>query len=104
MKISYIKFRCTHEEKMNIQRKACDSHRTISDFCRDKIFHDTVHQPPKLTLEEVEYFKTLHRFNSNFARIANLIKSRSPELADEVRSLLADFKHLFYKFFPLKHE
>lgn len=83
-------------------RNATAARCSMSDFCRAKIFHGTVHQAPKLTPEEVEYFKNLHRFNTNFARIANFIKHKDPALSNEMRAFLGEFRRLFEKFFPQK--
>lgn len=99
MKLSYLKFRCTNEEKSAIMRNATAARCSMSDFCRAKIFHGTVHQAPKLTPEEVEYFKNPHRFNSNFARIANFIKYKNPALNNEIHAFLEEFRLLFEKFF-----
>lgn len=103
MKLSYIKFRCTIEEKMTIFKRAQRAGRTMSDFCREQILSGTVQQVPKLTPDEEEYFKNLHIFHTNFARLSNYIKYQDPALSNEIREFLGEFRQITRKFFPIKN-
>lgn len=102
MKLSYIKFRCTLEEKMVILKRSQRAGRTMSDFCREQILSGKVHQAPKLTHQEEEYFKNLHVFHTNFARLSNFIKYQDPQLSNEIRKFLGEFRRVTDRFFPKK--
>ncbi len=102
MKLSYIKFRCTLEEKTTILRRSQRAGRTMSDFCREQILSGTIHEAPKFTAEEVEYFKNLHIYHTNFVRLSNYIKYQDPELSNEIRQFLDEFRRVTDRFFPKK--
>jgi hypothetical protein len=74
----------------------------MSDFCREQILAGTVHETPKYTPEELEYFKNLHIFHTNFARLSNYIKYQDPELSNEIREFLGEFRRVTDRFFPKK--
>lgn len=100
MKISYIKFRCTLEEKGAIQKQAVKMRRSLSQYCREQALAGKVFQAPKLTAAEEEYFKNLHIFHSNFVRLSNYIKYKNPELENEIHKFLNEFRRVTDKFFP----
>jgi hypothetical protein len=74
----------------------------MSDFCREQILAGTIHEAPKFTTEEVEYFKNLHIFHTNFARLSNYIKYQDPGLSNEIREFLGEFRRVTDRFFPKK--
>ena len=54
---------------------------------------------PKLTPEEQKFFRALTLHNASFARIANLIKNRDPQLHHAIEEHLAVSKGLVSYFF-----
>lgn len=102
MKLSYIKFRCSAEEKIAIQKRSQQARQTLSEYCRRQALTGEIKQAPRLTPEEENYFKHLHLTNANFARIANYMKYKDPRLSEEIREFLASFRRVTNKFFPKK--
>lgn len=102
MKLSYIKFRCTGEEKITILRKAQRSGHTLSEYCRRQAIEGQVQEVPKLSEQMILYFRYLIHCKNGLARISNFMKNKSPELAEEIRAFLEEFKKAFYMFFPKK--
>jgi primase-polymerase (primpol)-like protein len=102
MKISNIKFRCTGEEKAAIQKKAARAGTTLSDYCRRQAIDGEIREVPKLSSAQTQYLQAITTCYNNFTRISNYMKNKSPELTEEIRKFLGDFKRLFYLFFPQK--
>jgi len=101
-KLSYIKFRCTCEEKMAIFHRARKAGYSMSEFCRQQAISGKVHEVPKLSEQMILYFRYLIHCKTSLARISNYMKNKSPELSEEIRTFLAEFKRAFYMFFPEK--
>ncbi len=100
MKLSNIKFRCTGEEKTIIRKKAARAGTTLSDYCRRQALEGKILEVPKLSPAQTQYLQAITTCHNNFARISNYMKNKSPELTEEIRKFLTDFKRLFYIFFP----
>jgi hypothetical protein len=100
MKLSNIKFRCTGEEKAAIRKKAARAGTTLSDYCRRQAIDGEIREVPKLSEHMVLYFRYLIHCKNSLARISNYMKNKSPELAEEIRAFLDEFKKAFYMFFP----
>lgn len=60
----------------------------ISEYCRSQAITGKVNAIPKLTDEEMEYFRLLKIYCANFNRIANLIRNKDPHLVDEIKQLV----------------
>jgi hypothetical protein len=95
-----IKFRCTAFEKSIIKQKAFQTGKTVSEYCRIQSINGKIVSKPKLTDEEKAFFRSLQVHNTNFARIANFIKNKAPELVVEIMEHLKKMKQLYSKFFP----
>lgn len=95
-----IKFRCTAFEKSIIKQKAFQTGKTVSEYCRIQSINGKIISKPKLSEEEKAFFRSLQVHNTNFARIANFIKNKAPELIPEIRLHLENMKKLYHKFFP----
>ncbi len=102
MKLSNIKFRCTIEEKAAIRKKAARAGTTISDYCRRQAIDGEIREVPKLPEPMIVYFKYLIYCKNSLVRISNYMRNNSPELSEEIRVFLEDFKKVFYMFFPKK--
>lgn len=100
MKLSCIKFRCTDDEKAAILKKAVRAGTTLSEYCRRQALDGQIRELPKLSPAQVQYLQAITTCHNNFARISNYMRNKSPELSEEIRRFLADFKRLFYLFFP----
>ena len=99
-KIEEIKFRCSPFEKSIIKQKAHQTGRNISEYFRTQSVNGKIVSKPKFSEEEKEFFKTLKSHNTNFTRIANLIKNRDTNLLAEIYEHLNNMKKLYIKFFP----
>ena len=99
-KVEEIKFRCTPFEKSIIRQKARQTGRSVSEYCRTQSVKGKIISKPKFTEEEKEFFRTLKKHNTYFARITNLIKQKDPTLTIAVYAHLKNMKQLYTKFFP----
>ena len=72
MKQHIIKFRVTKLEQAIIKKKAKDSGIAVSELLRRLALGYKL--TSKLSPEEIEVYKTLANFSSNFTRISNLFK------------------------------
>jgi predicted house-cleaning NTP pyrophosphatase (Maf/HAM1 superfamily) len=95
-----IKFRCTAFEKSVIRQKAFQTGKTVSEYCRIQSINGKIVSKPKLSDEEKEFFRTLKAHNTNFARIANLIKNHDQRFYGEIQEHLKNMKKLYSKFYP----
>lgn len=88
-----IEIRCNIFDKEVIKMKASESNMSISEYL---LFCGLGRQLPKpMTSEELEAFKELRQFQTNFARISNFIKKYDDEnLKAEVRELLEQTKKI----------
>lgn len=99
MKTSLVKFRCSSAEKQIISALARKAGRKVSEYCREQALHGKILANPKLTPEEQKFFRALTLHNANFARIANLVKNRDPQLHHAIEEHLAVSKGLVSYFF-----
>ena len=67
-----IKLRVSKIEQALIKKKAKDAGITVSELLRSLALDYKL--TSKLSTEEIEVYKTLTTFSSNFARISNLFK------------------------------
>jgi hypothetical protein len=79
VKKELIKFRCTGLEKAIIEKKADNSGRSVSSFCRSSALGQKIGY--KLTDEELEAYRTLATYHKNFTAISNLLKKKDSNLA-----------------------
>lgn len=92
-----IQFKVTPIEKRLIQRSADKLNMTISDLCRNAVLDIKVYKP--LSDEELEVYKSLVRYKTDFDRIANYFKNSDPlfsvellKVADEIKIHLQKFR------------
>ena len=88
-----IEIRCDIFQKEVIKMKAKESNMSVSEYM---LYCGLGRQLPKpMTSEELEAFKELKQFQTNFARISNFIKKYDDEsLKQEVRELLEKTKQI----------
>lgn len=90
---SLIPVRVTPLEKKVIQLSAVKAGLTVSDFVRKSAMNKTVRL--RFSPEELEAYKTLQEYHKNFSRISNLMKSRDPQLNEEIeKTQKLIFEHL----------
>ena len=93
MKKEFVQFRCSIYEKKLLRVKADRSGLSISEYCRRAAFDDRIIE--RLTQEQIEMYKMLLRYETNFKLIGNMFRKRNPKLADEVVQLASEIrKHL----------
>lgn len=84
-----IDVRCSYFEQLALQSKADEVGLPLSEYLRrcglDKII------PPALTAEELEVYKELKRYATNFVQIANFIKNKDQRLFAEIKYLVKVF-------------
>lgn len=88
-----IEIRCDIFQKEVIKMKANESNMSVSEYL---LYCGLGRQLPKpMTSEELQAFKELREFQTNFARISNFIKRYDDEsLKQEVRELLDKTKKI----------
>ncbi len=88
-----IEIRCDVFEKEVIKMKAAESNMSVSEYV---LYCAMGRQLPKpMSPGELEAFKELRQFQTNFARISNFIKNYNDEgLKAEVRELLEKTKSI----------
>ncbi|MFV0420537.1 MAG: plasmid mobilization protein [Dysgonomonas sp.] len=99
MKNSYIKFRCTESEKERIEGMAKRSGVTLSEYCRQQCLTGRILANPKLNSTEISYFRELKEHNNALSRLANLIRSKDPQLLIAIAEYLEQSRQLYNRFF-----
>ena len=90
MKNEFVQFRCSIYEKKLLRVKADRSGLSISEYCRRAAFDDRIIE--RLTQEQIEMYKMLSRYETNFKLIGNMFRKRNPKLADEVVQLASEIR------------
>ena len=96
MKKEFVQFRCSIYEKKLLRVKADRSGLSISEYCRRAAFDDRIIE--RLTQEQIEMFKMLSRYETNFKLIGNMFRKRNPKLADEVVQLASEIRRHLLSF------
>ena len=96
MKNEFVQFRCSIYEKKLLRVKADRSGLSISEYCRRAAFDDRIIE--RLTQEQIEMFKMLSRYETNFKLIGNMFRKRNPKLADEVVQLASEIRRHLLSF------
>ncbi len=91
-----IEIRVTKLEKKILTNKADDSGLKVSEYLRRAGLKRQVTY--KLTPEELEVYKDLHKFHSNFTRLSNFFKVNHPALYQETQSMIDEMKEHLKKF------
>lgn len=76
--------------------KADKSGLSISEYCRRAAFDDRIIE--RLTKEQIEMYKMLTKYETNFKRIGNMYRKRNPKLADEVVQLASEVRQHLLSF------
>lgn len=90
MKRTYIKFRCSIYEKKLLRKRAERAGLSLSEYCRSTAFGRSIVE--RLTEEQMECYKTLITYKTNFTRIGNMFKRHNPKLAEEVQKLASEIR------------
>lgn len=96
MKKTYIKFRCSIYERKLLQKRAKRAGISLSEYCRSTAFGRTLVE--RLTEEQLECYKTLITYKTNFTRIGNMFKRHNPKLAAEVQKLASEIRNHLQNF------
>tara|TARA_R110000765_G_scaffold147906_2_gene250410 strand:- start:368 stop:727 length:360 start_codon:yes stop_codon:yes gene_type:complete len=90
MKRTYIKFRCSLFEKKLLRIKAKKSGLSLSEYCRRAALGDKIIE--RLTEEQIDIYKMLIQYATNFKLIGNMFRKRNPRLAEEVTKLAVEIR------------
>lgn len=85
-KTEKIQLRLTSFEKKLLKIKAEDSGLTLSEFVLSSALNRQI--KPPMTSEELEVYKDLKQYQTNFARISNLIKGKEKGLNEEIEQTI----------------
>jgi len=96
VKKEFVQFRCSIYEKKLLRVKADKSGLSISEYCRRAAFDDRIIE--RLTKEQIEMYKMLTKYETNFKRIGNMYRKRNPKLADEVVQLASEIRQHLLSF------
>ena len=99
MKSEIIKFRASEPEKERIEGMAQRAGMCLSEYCRQICLTGKILATPKLTPEEITYFKALKEHNNGLARLANIIRNKLPGLGKAISEYLEQSKELYNRFF-----
>lgn len=99
MKNRYIKFRCSQSEKERIKGMAKRSGTSVSEYCRQQAIYGRILATPRLSSDEILYFRTLKEHNNALARLSNIIRSRDPSLCLAIAEYLERSRRLYSRFF-----
>lgn len=99
MKDKTIKFRCTQSEKERIDGMAKRSGTTTSEYCRQQSLTGRILAAPKLTAEEMSFFRALKDHNNGLSRLGNIIRNKQPGLYAEIAEFLGLSRELYNRFF-----
>ncbi|MCD8173082.1 MAG: hypothetical protein LUD76_06430 [Alistipes sp.] len=99
MKDQTIRFRCSPSEKARITLRAETSGFGISEYCRQMALTGKILATPRLTPEEIDYFKQLKMERKNWIAINNLFRNKDPEFARQVKVHLQRSEFLLDRFY-----
>jgi hypothetical protein len=92
-KTEIIKLRVSPFDKKHLMLKALDNGLSLSEFVLNSAMNRSI--KPSMTSEELEVYKELKEYQTNFARIGNFIKNNDPQLHQEIKELKDEIgKHL----------
>lgn len=87
-KTETIKFRVSSFDKKMLQIKAKENGISVSELLvRSALQRKIV---PSMTNEEIEQYKELKKYQTNFARLSNMIKYNDPALYFEIKKLILE--------------
>lgn len=86
-------------EKERIEVMADRSGVTLSEYCRQQCLTGRILANPKLTPEEISYFRELKVHNNGFARLSNFIRNKDPQLYAAIAEHLEQSRKLYNRFF-----
>jgi len=96
MKRTYVKFRCSLFEKKLLRIKAKKSGLSVSEYCRRAALGDKIIE--RLTEEQIDLYKMLAKYGTNFKLIGNMYRKRDPKLTAEVTKLAEEIQNHLYNF------
>lgn len=91
-----IIFRVSDLEKGVIELKAEETGLSVSAYCRKTALGKKIGF--KLTSEEIEIYRELHKYQSDLTRISNFFKVQDPGLANLTRATAEEIKKHLEKF------
>ena len=83
-----IKIRVSSFDKKLLQIKAKENGLSVSELLVRSALNRKIVSP--MTAEEIERYKELKQYQTNFARLSNMIKGNDPALYFEIKRLIAE--------------
>ena len=102
-KTTFIKVRCTAEEKERIRSRAANAGRKYSDYCREMLLGGSVVAVPPIGDNEREALAILRQTALFYAHISNLIKVKDASWVDATKALAIYAKIAFKRFFSPRY-
>ena len=90
MKREFIQIRCSIYEKKLLKRRAARAGISLSEYLRSTAFERNIIE--RVTPEQLEFYRLLVQYKTNFSRISSMFKKRDPQLAATVKSLAEDIR------------
>lgn len=92
----YVKLRVTALEKKVLFNKAKLTSSSFSDYARSVLLGHRISS--KLSEEELNNFKMLHRFNKDLINLKNWFSKRDPRLSVEIEQTCIEIRKQLNKF------
>ncbi|KGN85585.1 plasmid mobilization protein [Porphyromonas gulae] len=102
-KTQILRIRCSEEEQRKIRRRAEQSGKKLSEFCREMLLTGEVIAIPKLEANEQEAVRILQRISHFFTHISNLIKTKDASWVVMTKNLSLVSLEAFKRFYNPRH-
>ena len=90
MKREFIQIRCSIYEKKLLKKRAAKAGISLSEYLRSTAFERNIVE--RITPEQLEFYRLLVQYKTNFSRISSMFKNRDPQLAETVKNLAEDIR------------
>ncbi|MHA6279344.1 mobilization protein MbpA [Salinimicrobium sp. CAU 1759] len=90
MKREFIQIRCSIYEKKLLKKRAARAGISLSEYLRSTAFERNIVE--RITPEQLEVYRLLVQYKTNFSRISSMFKNRDPQLAATVKNLAEEIR------------
>lgn len=102
-KTCLLRVRCSEEEKTRIQKRAEQTGKKLSEFCREALLTGEIVAVPQLGEHEREAIRVLQRVSYFFNHISNLIKTKDPSWVAIAKNLSCISLYAFQRFYSPRY-
>ncbi|KGN98239.1 hypothetical protein HQ36_04890 [Porphyromonas gingivicanis] len=103
-KTQILRIRRSEEEQRKIRRRAEQSGKKLSEFCREALLTGEIVAVPQLGEHEREAIRVLQRVSYFFSHISNLIKAKDPSWVPIAKNLSCISLHSFERFYSPRYQ